>query len=117
LDARCSGNIIISPREFRRLGVKEVLSRLPQAPRYYVTIDVDVFDPAIAPGTGFPSPGGLDYYEVTDLLRGIALLGDVVGFDFVEVAPMYDLTEVTAQLAARVILDFLGAIFYERQTS
>jgi len=93
------------------------LSRLPQAPRYYVTIDVDVFDPAIAPGTGFPSPGGLDYYEVTDLLRGIALLGDVVGFDFVEVAPMYDLTEVTAQLAARVILDFLGAIFYERQTS
>jgi agmatinase len=115
IDARRSGSIIIGPREFRRIGVEAVLAKLPDAPHYYVTMDVDVFDPALAPGSGSPSPGGLDYYEVTDLLRGIATKGDVVGFDFVEVAPMYDPTEVTAQLAARVILDFLGAIFYERQ--
>lgn len=115
LAARRKGNVIIGPRELRRIGVEEVLARVPQAPRYYVTIDVDVFDPALAPGTGFLSPGGLDYYEVTDVLRGIARKGDVVGFDFVEVAPMYDPTELTAQLAARIILDFLGVIFYERR--
>jgi agmatinase len=115
LEAKRDGNIIIGPREFRSIGVEEVLARVPQAPGYYVTVDVDVFDPALAPGTGCLSPGGLDYYEVTDLLRGIAKKGNVVGFDFVEVAPMYDPTEVTTQLAARVILDFLGAIFYERR--
>jgi agmatinase len=67
------------------------------------------------PGTGSPSPGGFTYHEVVDLLRGIAAKGDVVGFDFVEVAPVYDQTEVTGQTAARVILDFLGAIFKERE--
>ena len=59
--------------------------------------------------------GGLDYYEVTDTLRGIADRGEVVGFDFCEVAPMYDPTGVTCQVAARIILDFIGAIFSTRK--
>lgn len=111
--ARSNGSLIIGPRELRRDGIGQVLERIPDA-NYYVTIDVDVFDPALAPGSGSPSIGGLDYYEVTDLLRGLAAKGDVVGFDFVEVAPTYDHGEITAQLASRVILDFLSAIFYER---
>jgi len=114
-DARRMGSLIIGPREIRRRGVEWVLSRIPDGKRYYVTIDIDAFDAGIAPGSGSPSIGGLDYYEVTEILRGVAAKGDVVGFDFVEVAPQYDPTEVTAQLAARVILDFLGAIFHERQ--
>jgi agmatinase len=114
VDARRMGSVIVGPREFRRIGVDGVLAKLPDAARYYVTIDVDVFEAGLAPGSGSPSLGGLDYYEVTDLLRGIARKGDVVGFDFVEVAPQYDPTEVTAQLAARVVLDFVGAIFLER---
>jgi agmatinase len=114
-DAKRMGGVIIGPREFRRLGVEGVLARIPGNVRYYVTIDIDGFDASLAPGSGSPSIGGLDYYEVSDLLRGVATKGDVVGFDFVEVAPQYDPTEVTAQLAARVILDFLGAIFQERQ--
>ena len=108
------GSVIIGPREFRRIGLDAVLSRIPQSPRYYVTMDCDGFDAALMPGTGSPSPGGFNYHEVVDLLRGIAVKGDVVGFDFVEVAPMYDQTEVTGQTAARVILDFLGAIFKAR---
>jgi agmatinase len=114
-DAKRMGGLLISVREFRRLGVEGVLSRIPDGKRYYVTIDIDAFDAGIAPGSGSPSLGGFDYYEITDLLRGIAAKGEVFGFDFVEVAPQYDPTEVTAQLAARVILDFLGAIFYRRQ--
>lgn len=112
-DAKRMGSVIIGPREFRRRGVDGVLSRIPDGKRYYVTIDIDAFDAGVAPGSGSPSIGGLDYYEVTDLLRGVAAKGEVGGFDFVEVAPQYDPAEVTAQLAARVILDFLGAIFYE----
>jgi agmatinase len=94
------GNLIIGPREFRRIGVRGVLAQILDNRRYYVTIDVDGFDACLAPGSGSPSIGGLDYYEVTDLSRGIAQKGEVVGFDFVEVAPQYDPTEVTAQLAA-----------------
>jgi agmatinase len=114
-DARRMGSTIIGPREFRRIGVEAVLDRIPSAPNYYVTVDCDGFDPALMPGTGSPSPGGFSYHEVVDLLRGLAFKGNVVGFDFVEVAPIYDPTEVTAQTAARVILDFLGAIFKSRQ--
>lgn len=115
VDAKAAGSVIIGPREFRRIGVQGVLKRIPKSPRYYATIDCDGFDAGSMPGTGSPSPGGLSYHEVVDLLRGLAGQGEVVGFDFVEVAPMYDPTEVTAQTAARVILDFLGAIFKARE--
>lgn len=98
VDARRMGSLIVGPRTFRRVGVEGVLERIPGDRRYYVTIDVDAFEASLAPGSGSPSFGGLDYYEVTDLLRGIAAKGEVVGFDFVEVAPQYDPAEVTAQL-------------------
>lgn len=114
-DARAYGSRIIGPREFRRLGAEKVVAKLPEGARFYVTIDCDVLDPALAPGNGSPSPGGLDYYELTDTLRGIAAQGDVIGFDFCEVAPMYDPSGVTCQVAARVILDFIGAIFSQRK--
>jgi agmatinase len=115
-DARRMGSVIIGPREFRRIGIEGVLERVPDATNYYVTIDCDGFDPALMPGNGSPSPGGFTYHEVVDFLRGLAFTkGNVVGFDFVEVAPMYDPTEVTQQTTARVILDFLGAIFKARE--
>jgi agmatinase len=114
--ARRMGSVIIGPREFRRIGIEGVLERVPEAENYYVTIDCDGFDPALMPGNGSPSPGGFTYHEVVDFLRGLAFTkGNVVGFDFVEVAPMYDPTEITQQTAARVILDFLGAIFKARE--
>ena len=114
--AKAYGSTIIGPREFRRIGADNVVGRLPKDCKFYVTIDVDVFDPALAPGTGSPSPGGLDYFEVTDALRGIAARGEVVGFDFCEVAPAYDTPNgITGQLAARVMLDFIGAIYSERR--
>jgi agmatinase len=115
--ARRNGSIIIGAREFRRLGFQDVLARIPDAPRYYVTIDVDSIDASLAPGSGSPSFGGLTYLEISDLVRGLTQKGSVVGFDFVEVAPQYDPAEITAQLAARIILDFLGAIFANERQS
>ena len=78
-------------------------------------MDSDGLDPSIAPGNGSPSPGGFYYYEVQDLLEGITKKGRVVGFDFVEVAPMYDLSGMTNQVAARLILDLIGFELKERE--
>jgi len=67
----------------------------------YVTIDIDAFDPAYAPGTGTPEPGGLDWYQVTGLLRLVAAETELVGADIVEVAPIPGQT-TTEFLAARL---------------
>lgn len=67
----------------------------------YVTIDIDAFDPAYAPGTGTPEPGGLDWYQVTALLRLVAAEKTVVGADIVEVSPIPGQV-VTEFLAARL---------------
>lgn len=112
--ARAMGSDILSVRQARKLGVEGVLDRIPAGKRYYVTIDIDGFDPSIAPGTGTPSHGGFLYYEVLELLAGLAKRGDVVGIDLVEVAPDYDHTATTAILAAQILMNFLGRIFYAR---
>ena len=113
-DARRRGSTIRSVRQFRRLGTAGALEFVPAGARYYVTIDIDAFDPSIAPGTGTPSHGGFLYWEVMEFLQGLARRGRVVGIDLVEVAPAYDPAGITAILAAQVLLNFLGYIFYQR---
>lgn len=112
--ARMMGADILSVRQVRRLGTAGVLDRLPEGARLYVTIDIDAFCPSIAPGTGTPSHGGFLYYEVLEILQGVAAAHDVVGIDLVEVAPDYDRSGVTAILAAQVLLNFLGFVFHAR---
>ena len=113
-DARARGSTILSVRQARKLGAEGVLDRIPRGVRYYVTIDIDGFDPSIAPGTGTPSHGGFQYYEVMEILQGLVKRGDVVGIDLVEVAPAYDPAGITSILAAQVLMNFLGYIFEER---
>ena len=112
--ARAMGDDILSVRQVRRLGVAAVLARIPAAARLYITIDIDGFCPSIAPGTGTPSHGGFLYYEVLEILQGVAKAHDVVGIDLVEVAPDYDRDGTTAILAAQVLLNLLGFIFHAR---
>lgn len=113
-DARARGSDILSVRQVRRLGVDGVLNRLPRSGRFYVTIDIDAFCPSIAAGTGTPSHGGFLYYEVLEILQGLSARGEVVGIDLVEVAPAYDPSESTQILAAQLLLNFLGFVFYNR---
>jgi agmatinase len=115
-DARARGSSILSVRQIRRLGKDAVLATIPDGARYYVTIDIDGFDPSIAPGTGTPSHGGFLYYEVMELLQGLVKKGEVVGIDCVEVAPAYDPSGITGFLAAQVLLNFLGYIFHEKSS-
>jgi agmatinase len=113
--ARAMGSSILSVRQIRKLGNEAVLALIPAGARYYVTIDIDGFDPSIAPGTGTPSHGGFTYYEVLELLDGIARRGTVVGLDLVEVAPDYDHTGTTAILAAQILLNAIGRILHYRR--
>jgi len=113
-DARRFGSRILSVRQVRKLGTQGVLDLIPRAVRYYVTIDIDGFDPSIAPGTGTPSHGGFLYYEVLEILQGLARQGEVVGMDVVEVAPDYDHSGITAFLAAQLLMNFLGFVFEAR---
>ena len=113
-DARRMGSDIQSVRQFRALGVAGILDRIPADKRYYVTIDIDGFDPSIAPGTGTPSHGGFLYYEVLELLDGLTKRGTVVGVDLVEVAPDYDQSGSTTTLAAQLLLNFIGRIHHNR---
>lgn len=110
--ARGMGSDIISVRQFRKLGVNGVLDRIPQGKRYYITIDIDGFDPSIAPGTGTPSHGGFNYYEALELMDGLARRGSVVGIDLVEVAPDYDHSGSTSTLAAQLLLNLIGRVLY-----
>jgi len=81
--------------------LKRVIPKLGDRP-VYVTLDIDVVDPAFAPGTGTPEPGGCSSKEI---IQCIHLLGEtnVIGFDLVEVLPMNDLSERTALLAAKLV--------------
>lgn len=113
-DARARGSDILSVRQVRKLGTEAVLDRIPKGARIYVTIDIDAFCPSIAAGTGTPSHGGFLYYDVLEILQGLAERNSVVGIDLVEVAPAYDPTESTQVLAAQILLNFLGFIFHAK---
>ncbi len=106
------GSEIISVRQARIMGNDDLLSRIPEDANYYVTIDIDAFDPSIAPGTGTPSHGGFLYYEILEFLDGLTKRGNVRGVDLVEVAPDYDPTGSTAILAAQILMNFIGRILH-----
>ncbi len=113
-DARAMGSDILSVRQCRALGTEALLARIPADADIYLTIDIDGFDPSIAPGTGTPSHGGFLYYEVLELIAAVAKRQRIVGIDLVEVAPDYDHTDTTAILAAQLLLNILGRILHHR---
>jgi agmatinase len=88
--------------------VERVRARLGDAP-VYISVDIDVLDPAHAPGTGTPEAGGLTSRELLGVLRGLRGL-HIVGADIVEVAPAYDHAELTGIAAAHVAYDLLGLL-------
>ncbi len=114
VDARKKGSKIFSVRHFRKLGLNKILEEIPKNKRYYLTIDIDAFDPSIASGTGTPSHGGFYYYEVLELIDGIIKQGSVVGLDLVEVAPDYDLTNSTSTLAAQLLMNTIGRLLHHK---
>ena len=83
----------------------------------FLSVDIDVVDPGMAPGTGTPEPGGMTSRELLEAVRRICLELPVVGIDIVEVAPAFDSADITAILANRVVLEALSAIAKRRTGS
>jgi agmatinase len=81
----------------------------------FLSVDVDVVDPGMAPGTGTPEPGGLTGRQLLDAVRRIAMEMPLAGVDVVEVSPPYDHAEITAYLANRVVLEALSGIAWKRR--
>ncbi|MBI2724477.1 MAG: arginase family protein [Chloroflexi bacterium] len=109
--AQRDGVIIVPAERVVREGVPSALRAVPGGGPAYVTIDIDVLDPGGAPGTGYPEPGGINYYQLKEALLLVAGRYDILGFDVTEVDPIYDAAGVTARIAAKLILDLLGAVF------
>ena len=88
-----------------RISLLDAVDRCAEMARggpVYVTLDIDVFDPTIAPGTGSPEPNGISYREFSEAVRRLSRL-DIVGFDLVEVSPPFDRSGLTSILAACLV--------------
>jgi agmatinase len=101
--------------EIHHRGMKEVLDEsfatlTDGCDGVFLSVDIDVVDPGMAPGTGTPEPGGMTSRELLEAVRRICLELPIVGMDIVEVAPAYDSADITAILANRVVLEALSAI-------
>jgi len=99
---------IIHAREIAESGndewIRQAVSYLN--PNVYVSVDIDGFDPSVIPGTGTPDPGGLDWYQVTALLREVFEKRNVIGLDIVELAPISGMSGpdfLAAKLAYKAI--------------
>ncbi len=114
--ARTHGVRWVTASQVQRDGlgpVLDLLASLRGAP-VYLSFDVDGVDPAFAPGTGTPEPGGLSSREALEVVRALAAL-DLVGADVVEVSPPYDHAGITSLLAAAVLFEVLSALAVARR--
>jgi agmatinase len=110
LEARAWGSQIFTARDIRRTGMQQAIDAIPEGSDCIVTIDCDGIDPALMPAVGMPTPGGIDYLELLELLHGVAKKGRIVGYFVVEFVPEKDPHGLAALVAARVVLTGLGLI-------
>lgn len=92
-----------------------VVEEIGDAQNVFLSVDIDVLDPAFAPGTGTPEPGGLTSRELLRAVRRIVLAHDLAGMDVVEVSPPFDHSDITALAAHRVVIEALSALALRRR--
>ncbi|NRQ40430.1 agmatinase [Nonomuraea sp. NN258] len=117
-DDRRLGFGIVTAADVLRRGLDEVIDALRQRigdRPLYVSVDIDVLDPAHAPGTGTPEAGGLTSRELLEILRGLAG-ANLIGADVVEVAPAYDHAEITSVAASHVAYDLVSLLAMKGKT-
>ena len=118
-DDHLLGFQVIRSDDYQSDGVASIVdrmrARLGDAP-IYVSIDIDVLDPAHAPGTGTPEAGGLTSRELLNTLRGLVGL-NIIGADIVEVSPPYDHAEITGIAAAHVAYELCSVLACNRRNA
>ena len=102
-------------RGFKEVMADAVSEALSRADHLYLSVDVDVMDPAHAPGTGTPEPGGMTSVDLLRMVRQLALEHDLVGMDVVEVAPAYDVSDLTVNAAHRIVFEALAGMAERRR--
>jgi len=91
--------------------IMQFFKKYSEKPKLYVSIDIDVLDPSIAPGTGYPIAGGISYRNLWKILRNLVKEFEIIGFDLVEVSPGLDLPNKMTQIcASKLIIEFIGFI-------
>lgn len=105
------GHSLVLMKEIRERGLDAALDAIPEGELVYLTLDIDVLDPAVAPGTSSPEPDGMTYAEMRSLLRATARRNQVVACDVVEVNPYLDVGNLTCLLAARAAVEMMAFIY------
>ena len=112
-NAKKVGLRIINPLEIVEIGVKRVAQMIrarTRGSKVYVSVDLDCLDPAFAPGVSVPSPGGLSSTDLIYPLNKTISTGNIVAIDIVELAPDYDINNITAMLAARIMSECIASV-------
>jgi agmatinase len=102
-------------RGFKDVMVDAVGEAMAKADKLYLSVDIDVLDPAFAPGTGTPEPGGIPSSDLLRMVRMLCHRHDVAGVDVVEVAPAYDVSDLTVNAAHRVVFEALAGMAARRR--
>ena len=84
-----------------------IMENLRNCDGLYISVDIDVVDPAFAPGTGYPEPGGLSSQELLYFIRRLKLLKNLRGIDLVEICPKKDVNNMTVRLGAKIVYELL----------
>jgi agmatinase len=111
------GATVVTVERFRRQGAAALLAALPEDLPLYITVDLNVLDPVVAPAASHPTPGGFNLEETKAILRTVGAARPVVGFDLVELDPARDASSVTAIVACHLLLAGLGAFAERRQAA
>ncbi len=109
-DAKAAGAQIITARDLHAGGIDQVLDRIPAEAQCLLTLDCDGLDPAIMPGVNAPAPGGIGYWQIVDVIHGIARKATLIGVDLVELAPEKDIGGLSALTAVRILFNIIGAL-------
>jgi agmatinase len=106
-----SGFQVVTPLDILEEGINKIIDKICKrnTARKYVSIDLDCLDPAYAPGVSVPTPCGLTSVELTCLVKHAVSTG-IVGMDIVELCPKYDMNDITASLAARLLSESVASM-------
>ena len=119
-DTRNSKNLgyeVLTAAEMHVMDRTDIIKKIHDrvnGKKVFLTFDIDFLDPAFAPGTGTPVPGGFATWEALELIRGLKDL-DIVGYDVVEVSPEFDKSGITSIAAAGIMQEFMSQIAWRKK--
>ena len=111
------GLTLIPTHKVREMGIEKTIKKAREVigeNKVFLTFDIDFIDPAYAPATGTPEVGGYTSLEAVQIIRALKGM-NFIGMDIVEVAPMYDVAEITSLLAANIVFEFLSVLAIDKK--